>query len=342
MRRRNKALSPGPHCPCDVPRHWTILRIFPRANRMHEMIPEPTALVAAASEVGSDFAAIDRLDGRLEQLEDLLSAEQAAMPLGCDLPAEFKLSVVIPVFNEQCTIQKVLDRVAALPVPLEITVARSGDYLFFATASKHVRNAIAVRDGKQPGLRKSAEFGALMKHMPAKGNSFVYADKRFSSTIIGLQQQLLESGRIPEKQAGLLRTLFLKQKPTYGLAIGSRTPTGWQFISVGNQNSATAIVGAAAVVPVGVLAGIAVPNFVKARETAQKNACINNLRQIDNAKQQWALENNKNENTVPTTRDIAVYLKDSKLPDCPKGGRYTLGRLNVAPKCSQPGHTLTH
>ena len=43
---------------------------------------------------------------------------------------------------------------------------------------------------------------------------------------------------------------------------------------------------------IGLLAAIAIPNFVKARETAQQNACINNLRQISAAKQQWALENN--------------------------------------------------
>ena len=41
---------------------------------------------------------------------------------------------------------------------------------------------------------------------------------------------------------------------------------------------------------IGLLAAIAIPNFVRARTTAQMNACINNLRQIDSAKQQWALE----------------------------------------------------
>jgi glycosyltransferase involved in cell wall biosynthesis len=113
---------------------------------MHEMIPEPTALVAAASEVGSDFAAIDRLDGRLEQLEDLLSAEQGAMPLGCDLPAEFKLSVVIPVFNEQRTIQEVLDRVAALPVPLEIIVVND-------CSTDRTAELLAEVAAQMPGIR---------------------------------------------------------------------------------------------------------------------------------------------------------------------------------------------
>ena len=228
-----------------------------------------------------------------------------------------------------------------LPVPLEITVARSGDYLFFATATKHVRNAIAVRDGKQPGMRKSPEFAELLKHLPAQGNHFFYADKRFSSTLIGLQQQLLESGMVPASQADLLRKIFLKQKPTYGLAIGSRTPTGWQFVSVGNQDSSKAVVVAAAAFPAGLLAAIAVPNFVKARETAQQNACINNLRIIESAKQQWALENNKPENATPLNRDLTQFLPNNAMPTCPKGGRYTVGKISLAPKCSQPGHALS-
>ena len=42
---------------------------------------------------------------------------------------------------------------------------------------------------------------------------------------------------------------------------------------------------------IGLLAAIAIPNFVRARTTSQQNACINNLRQLDGAVQQWALEN---------------------------------------------------
>src|ERR1017187_5708146 len=48
---------------------------------------------------------------------------------------------------------------------------------------------------------------------------------------------------------------------------------------------------------------IAIPNFVKARATSQKNACINNLRQIDSAKNEWALESGKKPGDVPTEQD---------------------------------------
>src|SRR5947207_13253610 len=59
---------------------------------------------------------------------------------------------------------------------------------------------------------------------------------------------------------------------------------------------------------IGLLAAIAIPNFVKARTTAQQNACINNLRQIDSAKQQWALETRQTANATPVETDIRPYL----------------------------------
>jgi TolA-binding protein len=69
------------------------------------------------------------------------------------------------------------------------------------------------------------------------------------------------------------------------------------------------------------------------------NSCINNLRQIDGAKQQWALENRKTITDVPTEKDVAAYLKNG-IPKCPAGGTYTLGAAGVAPTCSVAGHAL--
>lgn len=76
-----------------------------------------------------------------------------------------------------------------------------------------------------------------------------------------------------------------------------------------------------------------------AASPAVANACINQLRIIDSAKQQWALENNKPANAVPTEAEIAAYLK-GKMPVCPGGGKYTLGEVDVVPTCSLPGHAL--
>lgn len=71
---------------------------------------------------------------------------------------------------------------------------------------------------------------------------------------------------------------------------------------------------------IGLLAAIAIPNFVRARATSQMDACINNLRLIDAAKQQWALEQHQSPSAVPGSTDIQAYLghaSGGELPWCP-------------------------
>jgi competence protein ComGC len=88
------------------------------------------------------------------------------------------------------------------------------------------------------------------------------------------------------------------------------------------------------------LMAIAIPNFVKARETAQQNMCINNLRQIEAAKNQWALEHNKQATDTPTESDLTPYLKNHQFPQCPAGGVYTIGQDFNSPTCSITNHVL--
>jgi hypothetical protein len=71
-----------------------------------------------------------------------------------------------------------------------------------------------------------------------------------------------------------------------------------------------------------------------------RNACINNLRQIDGAKQQWALENKKPVTSLPTATDISVNIGNNLFPVCPAGGAYSINAVNAAPTCSIPGHAL--
>jgi prepilin-type N-terminal cleavage/methylation domain-containing protein len=94
---------------------------------------------------------------------------------------------------------------------------------------------------------------------------------------------------------------------------------------------------------IGLLAAIAIPNFVKARTTAQKNACIANLKQIDGAKEQWALENKKTQGDAVDSTAVNAYLKNSQAPACPANGTYGYNTVGTAPTCSQGsalGHTL--
>jgi len=94
---------------------------------------------------------------------------------------------------------------------------------------------------------------------------------------------------------------------------------------------------------IGLLAAIAIPNFVKARESSQKNACIANLKQIEGAKSNWCMEMKKSLTDVPTTTDLygtTNYIRVA--PECPGGGDYDIAQVDQEPTCSlaSEGHDL--
>jgi Mg-chelatase subunit ChlD/type II secretory pathway pseudopilin PulG len=78
------------------------------------------------------------------------------------------------------------------------------------------------------------------------------------------------------------------------------------------------------------LAAITLPNFIRARNTSASNAMVNNLRQIEAAKQQWALEHGKSPSDVPTIEDIKDYIKGG-LPASVVGETYVLGPVGLQP-----------
>jgi prepilin-type N-terminal cleavage/methylation domain-containing protein len=97
---------------------------------------------------------------------------------------------------------------------------------------------------------------------------------------------------------------------------------------------------------IGLLAAIAIPNFVKARALSQKNACIANLKQIDGAIANWALEKTKGTGNSVDSNQLygpANYIKAP--PNCPAGGTYNYHNVGdpVQVDCSlstNEGHTL--
>ena len=76
------------------------------------------------------------------------------------------------------------------------------------------------------------------------------------------------------------------------------------------------------------------------QEAADRNTCINNLRMIDAAKQQWALDKNKNLQATPSVQDLQPYFKNGIFPACPSGGSYTINAVGDLPSCSIPDHAL--
>lgn len=89
---------------------------------------------------------------------------------------------------------------------------------------------------------------------------------------------------------------------------------------------------------------VVLPNFIRARTIRATNACINNLRQIDAAKQQWALENNKADTDYPVAWEeikpylgrgamgsLDIYCPDDVTKNC--SNSYALGNPRTKPKC---------
>ncbi len=280
-------------------------------------IPEPGLFVVL--KVNDDLL-FDRIDEALKANPQTIKADQAGLKL----------------------------RTMPVPLPLIGTLrpsaASSGGYLFIASSDALVKEALAVKSGKSPGLTSTAEFKRLAKLMPDQGNGFSYMGASFGKILFQIQQQALsgplaQGGNGPA-QAKLIQSLFNSQ-PAFAYTVTATAADGVLSTGNGSQSFANLALLPAVAVPA-MMSAIAIPNFVKARTTAQKNACINNLRQLDAAENQWALENNKKTGAPCTANDLKPYLKlvNGQMPKCPQDGSYSIHAVGEAPTCSIADHQL--
>ena len=241
-----------------------------------------------------------------------------------------------------------------LPIQLRPTVAVADGYLFIASTDAIIQEVLAVKAGQHPGLKTTPEFQRLAKDVPTQGNSFSFVSRRFGQTMIKVQEQVVQmTANAPGAQTAWLQSFLGSSKAAVSYTVAANTDEGWLTVANGNQYPAK-LLAVAAAFPIGMISAIAIPNFVKARQTAQENAnfgktrqtaqqhkCINNLRLIDAAKARWALENKKTDTDTPTRADLKPYLGDDPFPVCPAGGTYTINRVSDPPECSHPGHSLS-
>jgi prepilin-type N-terminal cleavage/methylation domain-containing protein len=109
---------------------------------------------------------------------------------------------------------------------------------------------------------------------------------------------------------------------------------------VSKKNGFTLVELMITVAIIGLLAAFAIPNYVRSRAAAQVNNCINNLRQIDNAIQQFASESHKAAHSRVSETDVTPFLKN--VLACPAGGHsfsdsYTVTHCDAPPICKSPG-----
>lgn len=179
----------------------------------------------------------------------------------------------------------------------------------------------------------------LDKHLPEKSHSIMVFSPAFGKHLQDATGPLiapLDNGAWVKVLEETIATL-----PSEYLATGHREGDRVIFVSTADYpfNSSIAPNPVTAVALTSVLAAIAVPNFVKARESAMQNACINNLRMIESAKDQYAIENGLSTGEAVTKEQISAYIRGG-FPDCPAGGTYTIGVIGDEATCTIDGHVL--
>ncbi|MEI6914152.1 MAG: prepilin-type N-terminal cleavage/methylation domain-containing protein [Armatimonadota bacterium] len=92
---------------------------------------------------------------------------------------------------------------------------------------------------------------------------------------------------------------------------------------------------------IGILLAIAVPNFIQARDSSRIKSCVANLKQIDSAKQQYAMDNKlAGTATVTEANIVGTYIKGTALAECPAGGTYAINAVDTNPTCTITDHVL--
>jgi hypothetical protein len=115
---------------------------------------------------------------------------------------------------------------------------------------------------------------------------------------------------------------------------------GWLFISKRKRplsRSGKVMVASVMALLFGFVIFVVIPDFVGMDYSSSQNTCVNNLRQLQAAKEEWALENGKTNGTLVTVGDITPYIqldRDGHIPKCPAGGTYILGRVGEEVECS--------
>lgn len=92
---------------------------------------------------------------------------------------------------------------------------------------------------------------------------------------------------------------------------------------------------------IGILMSIAVPSFIQARQTARRSSCLANMKEIETAKEQWAMDNKKsNGDTVGFTDLVGTTLYMKNAPSCPEAGTYSVNVIGTVPACTVANHVL--
>ena len=223
------------------------------------------------------------------------------------------------------------------PFPLAPVVVVRDDFLLFASQPDIAAAACAAaRTGH--GLTATPDFRKAFAGMPTTAlNGLVYLHPKFSQTLQQFQASVVSAAAGADQGNAATRALLELFPPGQLALVRMAKPNGMALQAVASFGGRDTL-ASMAVMPVAMLAAVALPAATKGRQTAQRAACLNNLRLLDIAKEEWAIDKDKHAGDVPTAADLRPYLKNPLV--CPQGGHYIIGPVGRPPRCSLPEHAL--
>lgn len=277
---------------------------------------------------------------KMPQPSFLLGIAVSNDTLVTSLEAALAKSGILPLANagEMADI-KSINIPLPMPIPFKPSYAVHSNFFLFGSTPTVVAQGIKAFTAKN-GLTATPEFKKAFAGLPMRNNGIAYMSPRFMNTITQIQKAYLCQPRDgDEGLSEVMEQLLGARDNMQSSMVILNQKNG--VLTIGNSSAGgKELMTSLMVAPVGLLSAIAIPSFMKARTQSQQNACINNLRQIEAAKEQWALANRKNQNDDVIVPEVLQYLKGAKMPICPQGGKYTLNAIGVNCKCSIPGHEM--
>ena len=218
---------------------------------------------------------------------------------------------------------------SVFPIQFSPSMVQTKEWLLIATTKETLQHALNAKANKS-GMVTTELYKKLLPELPVKVSSIQFISPRLMRTYFDVMVQASDNFDI-------IDSLLVAYKKTLSGGYSVKMPNGIYSKSYNNETGAKPselIVTAY----VGLFAAIGIPSFEKARKNVKANACINNLRIIEAAKQQWQLSNEKGENETPEEKDLTPYFTGGKMLKCPAGGVYTINPNNQHPSCSIHGH----
>jgi hypothetical protein len=248
--------------------------------------------------------------------------------------------VKMPIVRTQSesTVVSTINLPMRTPFPFHPSYAMCSNFFLLGSTPEVVSDAIRAFKSNN-GLVATPEYKKAFVGMPTSNNGIFYQSPRFMKALLDLQTATLGGGKGDGSQQAAMQSLFGVKGEMQSAFVIQNRPDGVLTTGI-TASGGKEMLGAILIAPIGLMAGIAIPSFMNARTVSSQNACINNLRQIDAAKEQWALEARKKDGDQVDIQGISKYIKGNKIPTCPQGGTYKINAIGTNPECDFPGHHL--